>query len=57
VVAHAPRIDISAQANPQNGWQKPVRREEGLSTDSAVSWNRAEAASWRARWMLATPAS
>jgi transglutaminase-like putative cysteine protease len=39
VVAHAPRIDISAQVNPQNGWQMPVRREEGLSTDSAFTWN------------------
>ncbi|MDP2417762.1 MAG: transglutaminase family protein, partial [Hydrogenophaga sp.] len=39
VVAQAPRIDISAQVNPQNGWQLPVRREEGLSTDSAFTWN------------------
>jgi transglutaminase-like putative cysteine protease len=44
VVAHAPRIDISAQVNPQNGWQMPVRREEGLSTDSAFTWNMVDVA-------------
>jgi transglutaminase-like putative cysteine protease len=44
VVAHAPRIDISAQVNPQNGWQMPVHREEALSTDSAFTWNMVDAA-------------
>lgn len=39
VVAQAPRIDISAQVNPQNGWKMPVRCAEGLSTDSAFTWN------------------
>ncbi|MGS5086257.1 transglutaminase-like domain-containing protein [Hydrogenophaga sp. A37] len=34
VQAQAPVIDISAQVNPQNGWQMPVHRTEGLSTDS-----------------------
>ncbi|MCY1555728.1 hypothetical protein D9M68_924110 [compost metagenome] len=34
VQAQAPVIDISAQVNPQNGWQMPVHRTEALSTDS-----------------------
>lgn len=34
VQAQAPVIDISAQVNPQNGWQMPVQRTEALSTDS-----------------------
>ncbi|HEX5737546.1 MAG TPA: transglutaminase family protein [Hydrogenophaga sp.] len=44
VIAQAPRIDISAQVNPQNGWQMPVHREEALSTDSAFTWNMVDAA-------------
>lgn len=34
VQAQAPVIEISAQVNPQNGWQMPVHRTEALSTDS-----------------------
>lgn len=44
VNAQAPRIDISAQVNPQNGWQLPVHREEALSTDSAFTWNMVDTA-------------
>ena len=44
VTAQPPRIDISAQVNPQNGWQLPVHREEALSTDSAFTWNRVDVA-------------
>lgn len=44
VIAQAPRIDISAQVNPQNGWQQPVHREEALSTDSAFTWNHVDRA-------------
>jgi transglutaminase-like putative cysteine protease len=40
VVAQPPRIDISAQVSPQNGWEMPVHREEALSTDSTFNgWN------------------
>ena len=34
VTTHAPRIDISAETNRQRGWDMPVHRPEGLSTDS-----------------------
>ncbi|MDO9434254.1 transglutaminase family protein [Hydrogenophaga sp.] len=33
VNTHAPRIDISAESNPDKGWQTPVHRTEALSTD------------------------
>ncbi len=33
VNTHAPRIDISAETNPEKGWLTPVHRPEALSTD------------------------
>ncbi|WP_372660292.1 transglutaminase family protein [Hydrogenophaga sp.] len=39
VTSQAPLIDISAQTDLRNGWQYPVHRAEGLSTDAVFSWN------------------
>jgi transglutaminase-like putative cysteine protease len=38
VVAQPPRIDISAQVSPQNGWEMPAHRKEALSTDAGFSF-------------------
>ncbi|MDP2262612.1 MAG: transglutaminase family protein [Hydrogenophaga sp.] len=38
VVAQPPRIDISAHVSPQNGWELPVHRPQGLSTDAGCSF-------------------
>jgi transglutaminase-like putative cysteine protease len=39
VTSQAPRIDVSAQSVPQNGWTYPVHRQEALSTDAVFAWN------------------
>lgn len=33
VISQVPRIDVSAQASPEQGWLMPVHRPEALSTD------------------------
>ena len=43
VTSQAPRIDVSAQSGPQNGWAYPVHREDALSTDAVFAWNAVNA--------------
>lgn len=44
VQSQAPRIHVSAQSGPTDGWSYPVHREEALSTDAAFPWNEVNGA-------------